>query len=90
MLKHHSEIELIKSLYQFPEIMEIVLNSLEPQIIATYLHSLAGKYHKFYADCRVVTDDKSLTNSRLNFISAVKCVLSNGLGILGISAPERM
>ena len=90
LLEQHSEIELIKSLYQFPEIMKIVFSSLEPQIIATYLHTLAGKYHKFYADCRVVTEDLSLTNSRLNLISAVKCVLSNGLGILGISAPERM
>ena len=70
--------------------MSNVLESFEPQTIATYLQTLAGKYHKFYADCRVVTEDKSLTNSRLNLISAVKCVLSNGLGILGITAPERM
>jgi len=90
LLDNPSEIDLIKSLHQFPEIMLNVLESLEPQTIATYLQSLAGKYHKFYTDCRVVSEDKALTNSRLNLICAVKLVLDNGLKILGISAPERM
>mgnify|MGYP003323793089 FL=1 len=90
LLDNPSEIDLIKSLYQFPEIMLNVLESLEPQTVANYLQSLAGKYHKFYADCRVVCEDKSLTNSRLNLICAVKLVLANGLNILGISTPERM
>jgi arginyl-tRNA synthetase len=90
LLGNPSEIDLIKSLHQFPEIMLNVLESLEPQTIATYLQSLAGKYHKFYTDCRVVSEDKGLTNSRLNLICAVKLVLANGLKILGISAPERM
>ncbi len=90
LLDNPSEIGLIKSLHQFPEMMLNVLESLEPQTIATYLQSLAGKYHKFYADCRVVSEDKALTNSRLNLICSVKLVLANGLKILGISAPERM
>tara|TARA_B100001750_G_C15350478_1_gene516924 strand:- start:499 stop:936 length:438 start_codon:yes stop_codon:yes gene_type:complete len=90
LLDNPSEIDLIKSLYQFPEIMLNVLESLEPQTVANYLQSLAGKYHKFYAACRVVCEDKSLTNSRLNLICAVKLVLANGLNILGISTPERM
>ena len=90
LLEHPSELDLIKTLHNFSEVMENVLDSLEPQNISTYLQTLATKYHKFYADCRVVTEDKSLTNSRLKLISAVKLVLSNGLGILGISAPERM
>ncbi|MDP7036527.1 MAG: arginine--tRNA ligase [Candidatus Marinimicrobia bacterium] len=90
LLDNPSEIDLIRSLHQFPEIMLNVLESLEPQTIATYLQSLAGKYHKFYTDCRVVSEDKALTNSRLNLICAVKLVLANGLIILGISAPERM
>ena len=90
LLDNPSEIDLIRSLHQFPEIMLNVLESLEPQTIATYLQSLAGKYHKFYTDCRVVSEDKVLTNSRLNLICAVKLVLANGLKILGISAPERM
>jgi arginyl-tRNA synthetase len=90
LLDNPSEIDLIRSLHQFPEIMLNVLESLEPQTIATYLQSLAGKYHKFYSDCRVVSEDKALTNSRLNLICAVKLVLANGLIILGISAPERM
>jgi arginyl-tRNA synthetase len=90
LLDNPSEIGLIKSLHQFPGMMLNVLESLEPQTIATYLQSLARKYHKFYADCRVVSEDKALTNSRLNLICAVKLVLANGLQILGISAPKRM
>ena len=90
LLDNPLEIDLIKSLHQFPEIMLNVLESLEPQTIATYLQSLARKYHKFYADCRVVSEKKSLTNSRLHLICTVKLVLANGLKILGISAPERM
>ena len=67
-----------------------VLDNLEPQIIANYLHNIASEFHKFYAKCRVITDDVELTESRLHLIKSVKIVLSNGLNILGIQAPERM
>ena len=90
LLIHKSEISLIKSLYDFPEIMIKVLDSLEPQIIANYLHAIASDFHKFYSKCRVITDDTELTKSRLYLIMSVKTVLANGLKVLGIQAPERM
>tara|TARA_B100000029_G_scaffold508542_1_gene595724 strand:- start:454 stop:2082 length:1629 start_codon:yes stop_codon:yes gene_type:complete len=90
LLCHPSEIDLIKTLSQFSEMMKNVLDTLEPQNISTYLQTLATKYHKFYTDCRIVSSDHQLTNSRLNLILAVKYVLSSGLRILGISSPERM
>ena len=90
LLNHESEISLIKSLNDFPEVMVKVLDNLDPQIIANYLHSIASEFHKFYAKCRVITDDIELTKSRLNLINSAKIVLGNGLKILGIQAPEKM
>ena len=90
LLNHESEISLIKSLNDFPEVMVKVLDNLDPQIIANYLHSIASEFHKFYAKCRVITDDIELTKSRLNLINSAKIVLGNGLKILGIQAPDKM
>ena len=90
LLKHQSEIRLLKKLEQFPQIIENSRTALEPQTIATYLYDTANNFHKFYSDCRVITDDEELTKARIALIQAVKIVLSNGLAILGITAPERM
>jgi len=54
------------------------------------LYDTANNFHRFYSDCRVITEDKDLTRSRIALIQAVKIVLRNGLTILGITAPERM
>ena len=90
LLVNKAEISLIKSLYEFPEIMKKTLNTLEPQSIANHLHDIASEFHKFYAKCRVITDDIELTKSRIHLIKSVKIVLANGLNILGIQAPEKM
>jgi len=90
LLVHNSEIDLLKKLDLFSIVMDTALETLEPQGIANYLQSLAANFHKFYADCRVITNDKSLSQSRLALISAVQAVLANGLRILGIQTPERM
>ena len=70
--------------------MATALENMEPQGIANYLHYMSAEFHKFYASCRVITDDHDLSTARLNLITAVKIVLGNGLGVLGISAPDRM
>ena len=90
LLTSSSELELLKTVGQFPEIMDNVNETLEPQGIANYLQELATKFHKFYAECRVITDDNKLTSARIALINSVKIVLANGFKILGISAPERM
>jgi len=89
-LDTEEEIQLLKELSHIPQIWESALDSLEPQVIAQSLQTLATAFHKFYTVCRVVTEDKELSQSRLAVVSAVKSVLKNGLGILGIQAPERM
>lgn len=90
LLTHSSEIELLKSIGEFPEIMALALKILEPQDIVNYLQDLAARFHRFYVDCRVITDDENLSEARLALIKATKIVLSNGLKTLGITAPERM
>ena len=85
-----SEIQLVKFLLEFPNVIEKAKDNLEPQTIATYLQSLAGMFHKYYAKERVVTDDKVKTSARLILVKALQIVLANGLSLLGIQAPERM
>ncbi|MBS4028210.1 MAG: arginine--tRNA ligase [Ignavibacteriales bacterium] len=90
MLKEEAEISLIKMLRTFPEIVENVATNFEPHLLCEYLHEVAGVFHKFYHDHRVVTDNKELTSARLDLCSGAKIVLGNGLAILGITAPEKM
>ncbi len=91
LLTHPTELNLLKLLADFPDTMAATLKSLEPQTVATYLQNLAALFHKFYTECKVITDDQALTQTRLALISAVKIVLSSGLTeILGVKAPEKM
>lgn len=90
LLDNPAEIRLLKKLDQFPSMVENVLQTLEPQTIATYLHGTAICFHKFYAECRVITNDAELTNARIALVSATRIILANGLGLLGISSPEKM
>ena len=90
LLDKENEVKLMKLMSNFPVTMHTVLDTLEPQIIANYLQNLAAQFHKFYGTCKVITEDKGLTQSRLGLILSTKIILSTGLSILGISAPEKM
>lgn len=90
LLDESSEIKLLKLMSNFPTMMETALDTLEPQTIAIYLQDLASSFHKFYGNCKVITDDKKLSQSRLGLINGAKIILSIGLSILGLSAPEKM
>ena len=90
LLEHDLEIDLLKKLEQFPIIVRSVLDSLEPQSVANYLQEIAGKFHKYYANCRIIGEEKELTQSRIALIGATKNVINNGLSLLGITAPEKM
>ena len=90
LLSHPDEINLIRYMVRFPEIMDLAYENLEPQIIANMLQELATRFHKFYGQCHVITEDRALSNARLALITAVKIIMGNGLKILGVSAPERM
>tara|TARA_B100000315_G_C14587915_1_gene594148 strand:+ start:1618 stop:3261 length:1644 start_codon:yes stop_codon:yes gene_type:complete len=90
LIKEPAEIALMKALIQLPEVMQSAVITMEPQQIANYLQEVANRFHKFYSECRVVTEDTALSSARLLLISATKNILANGLKILGINAPERM
>ena len=90
LLMHEDEINMLKHMVRFPEIIDIAYENLEPQYIANYLQQLASFFHKFYNHCKVITNDNDLMDARLQLIKAVKIILSNGFNILGISSPERM
>jgi arginyl-tRNA synthetase len=90
LLDKEIEHQLIQKLSEFPEIIERAHSSLEPQNVANYLHELAILFHRYYAQEKVVTDDKDLTAARLILVEATRIVFLNGLTIMGISAPERM
>ena len=91
LLKEKDEIALVKLLSEFPIKMEDVLHSLEPRKIATYLEEVAAAYHKFYGNHKVINSQNThLSSARKKLCEATKIILTNGLSILGISAPERM
>jgi arginyl-tRNA synthetase len=94
LLIHERERELIGLLAEFPRVVASAAEMREPHRVARYIEDLAGQYHRFYNDCRVLPlgDEKSteLNSSRATLCQATAQVISNGLDLLGVSAPEKM
>lgn len=90
LLQNNKEIELMKQILKFPEIVEDTANDYEIQRVPQYALDLAHSFHKFYAECHVLTDDKKLREARLGLVAAAKIALKNTLDLMGISAPEKM
>ncbi len=84
------EIDLIKALARYPEILAGSAQSMEPHRVTYYLMELASAFHTYYNKHRVLNDDALLRCGRLNLILAVQKVIRNGLTLLGVSAPDRM
>ncbi len=93
-LTHDRENELLGKLAEFPRIVASAAELRQPHRIARYLEDLAGTYHGFYADCRVLPmgeeNPTALHTARLLLCASTKTVIANGLDLLGVSAPERM
>ena len=93
-LVHDRENELLGVLAEFPRIVAAAAAMRQPHRVARYLEELAGTYHGFYADCRVLPmgDERAtaLHTARLLLCASTKTVIKNGLDLLGVSAPERM
>ena len=90
LLTHETEIDLIKKLGEFPDLVLQAGQAYEPHRLTRYAQDLAGVFHSFYTECRVMGDDPSLRASRLVLTDCTRIVLANVLALLGISAPERM
>ena len=94
LLSHEREGDLLKALGDYPAILATAAELRDPHRIARYLEELAGTYHRFYDVCRVLPQGDEpatdLTRARLWLVEAARTVLANGLGLLGVSTPERM
>ncbi|HEY0000880.1 MAG TPA: DALR anticodon-binding domain-containing protein, partial [Actinoplanes sp.] len=94
LLAHEKENELLKALAEYPAVVARAAELREPHHVARYLEEVAGAYHRFYDKCRVLPfGDEPVTDlqrARLWLNDATRTVIANGLGLLGVSAPERM
>ena len=90
LLDREKEVEIQKTLKQYPSVIERAAKSSEPHLICYYLKDLAGLFHSYYNSEKFIVEDEKLMNSRLFLLNGVKQVLLNGLLVLGINAPEEM
>jgi arginyl-tRNA synthetase len=89
-LHHPSEDELMRKLASYEEVIPEAARQRSPQRVTRYVEELASTFSAFYRDCKVVSDDADLTKARLALCVATKRVVADGLGLLGVTAPERM
>ncbi|MFC1826178.1 arginine--tRNA ligase [Thermodesulfobacteriota bacterium] len=89
-LEASEEINLIKTMSRYPEVLRNSALNMEPHRITFYLMDLASAFHAYYNKHRVLTDNPLLSHGRLYLVMAVQKVIRNGLNLLGVSAPEKM
>ena len=94
LLTHETEAALLGMLTDFPRVVAQAAQLREPHRVARYAEALAGNYHKWYGECRVTplgdAPVEDVHRTRLWLNDATRQVLANALGLLGVSAPERM
>lgn len=91
LLKEPEEVELIKQLIKFPEIVSEISNDYQVQKLPLYSKELAQSFHHFYEKCPIIkSGDENLTAARLELLNATKIVLKNTLDLMGISSPKKM
>jgi len=84
------ELELMRVMMRWPDVVREAAEALEPHRIAFFTDELAAAIHRFYKNCRVVTDDAPLTAARLLLSRAARITIANALKLMGVSAPDRM
>jgi arginyl-tRNA synthetase len=90
LLEEEAELDLIRTLSEFPDVVATAAETLGPHRVARYAEEGAAVFHRFYTDHRVITDDARLTQARLWLSSAARQVIASALGLLGVTAPEAM
>jgi len=89
-LELSEELELIRQMIQFNDVLEESVGELEPHRIVFYLLDLAGEFHRYYNRCRVISEDEGLSRARLLLVENVQKTIRRGLEILGVAAPLKM
>jgi arginyl-tRNA synthetase len=90
LLQDEAELALIKSLSQLPDEVHLAARDYDPSRINRYLAALAGDFHHFYNACRIKGEEPGVLAARLKLADTTRSVLANGMGLLGINAPEKM
>ncbi len=93
LLTHPSELALIRSMLELPEVIVLAAENLAPHHLSYYAQDLAATFHAFYRDCRVVSSDPAdaaLTRARLRLAKAARLVLARTLQLMGVGAPDKM
>jgi len=90
LLRHPMEAALLRRLAAFEELVLVAAGQRAPHRLTRYAEDLAAAFHRFYAECRVLSDDHALSSARWWLVNATRQVLANTLGLIGVDAPERM
>lgn len=90
LLASQPELDLIRVLSEYPEVVAVAATERAPQRIARYAERMAEQFHRFYTECKVVGPDLALSTARYWLVVATRQTLVNALGLLGVTAPERM
>ncbi|TDA69785.1 MAG: arginine--tRNA ligase [Clostridia bacterium] len=90
LLRAKEELAMLRHLADYPDLVAGAARALEPHRLPRYAHELASIFHQFYTNCRVLTEDRELREARLALTRAAQIVLANVLGLMGVTAPERM
>jgi arginyl-tRNA synthetase len=89
-LREEHELQLLKSLSRYPEVVELSAINEEPHQLSHYLRDLANDFHTYYNAHQFLVEDEGLRDARIKLILAVRQALKNGLNLLGVTAPESM
>jgi arginyl-tRNA synthetase len=89
-LTQEAELDLLRRLSEFPELVGLAATGRAPHRLTRYAEQVAADFHRFYTECRVITEDATVTQARLWLSAATKQVIASTLGLLGVSAPESM
>ncbi len=90
LLAEKEEVELIKVVSNFPEVVAKATKELRPHLIANYLYALAQKFNEYYHIHQILKADKSIRDARILLVSSIKQIIKNGLNLLGIDVLEKM
>jgi arginyl-tRNA synthetase len=90
LLDHPMEAALLRRLAAYEELVVVAARQRAPHRLTRYAEELAAAFHRFYAECRVLTDDHALSSARWWLLRATRHVLANTLALIGVEAPERM
>jgi arginyl-tRNA synthetase len=89
-LVHETELDLLRKIAEMPEQLQLAADARAPYRLTRYAEELAAGFHRFYTECRVVTEDADLTQARLHLAAAARQTIANVLALLGVTAPDSM